>query len=141
VLALVFKYIIQLKPEIISGSGSFPTRLSGPHGVKPDAVPSGDPYSRGGPRVYRPLPVHGRWLHPGRVRRSDSVGSSQIAALTGRDMASFTPLVPQWEPPSAEIEAALFCAAGGLRGLVAGYIFGRWKVNRTGTGRTDRPGA
>ena len=67
---------------------------------------------------------------------SDSVGSSQIAALTGRDMASFTPLVPQWEPPSAEIEAALFALQAACGGLVAGYIFGRWK----GESDRNRPG-
>ncbi|MDD1660298.1 MAG: cobalt transport protein CbiN [Methanomicrobiales archaeon] len=58
---------------------------------------------------------------------ADTAGSAQVAALTGRSAEEFTPLVPQWEPPSGEIESALFAlqAAGG--GLVAGYIFGRWK--------------
>jgi cobalt/nickel transport protein len=58
---------------------------------------------------------------------SDSVGSSQIAALTGREVESFTPLIPQWEPPSGEIEAALFALQAACGGVVAGYIFGRWK--------------
>ena len=65
---------------------------------------------------------------------SDTVGSSQIAALTGRDQASFTPLVPQWEPPSGEIEAALFALQAACGGAVAGYIFGRWK------GESERKG-
>jgi cobalt/nickel transport protein len=63
---------------------------------------------------------------------SDYVGSSQIAAITGRDVESFTPLIPQWVPPSGEIEAALFALQAACGGLVAGYIFGRWK------GESDR---
>jgi cobalt/nickel transport protein len=58
---------------------------------------------------------------------SDNVGSSQIAALTGREVESFTPLIPQWEPPSGEIESALFALQAACGGLVAGYVFGRWK--------------
>jgi len=58
---------------------------------------------------------------------SDNVGSSQIATITGRDMESFTPLIPQWEPPSGEIESALFALQAACGGLIAGYIFGRWK--------------
>jgi cobalt/nickel transport protein len=58
---------------------------------------------------------------------SDNVGSSQIAALTGREQESFTPLIPQWKPPSGEIESALFALQAACGGLIAGYIFGRWK--------------
>ena len=58
---------------------------------------------------------------------SDTAGSSRIADLTGRDSASFTPLLPQWTPPSGEIEAGLFALQAACGGLVAGYIFGRWK--------------
>ena len=65
---------------------------------------------------------------------SDSVGSGHIASLTGREVESFTPLVPQWEPPSGEIEAALFALQAACGGVVAGYIFGRWK------GESERKG-
>jgi len=58
---------------------------------------------------------------------SDNVGSSQVAAITGKTIESFTPLIPQWEPPSGEIESALFALQAACGGLVAGYIFGRWK--------------
>jgi cobalt/nickel transport protein len=58
---------------------------------------------------------------------SDNVGSSQIAVITGRAVESFTPLIPQWVPPSGEIESALFALQAACGGLIAGYIFGLWK--------------
>jgi cobalt/nickel transport protein len=58
---------------------------------------------------------------------SDTLGSSHISSLTGRDVESFAPLIPQWRPPGAEVEAALFALQAACGGLVAGYIFGRWK--------------
>jgi cobalt/nickel transport protein len=39
---------------------------------------------------------------------SDNVGSGLIAELSGKPVDSFEPLIPQWEPPSGEIEACLF---------------------------------
>ena len=67
---------------------------------------------------------------------SDNVGSSQIAALTGKEMESFTPLIPQWKPPSGEIESALFALQAACGGLVAGDVFGRWK-GEANRGRPD----
>ena len=58
---------------------------------------------------------------------SDDAGTSQIAALTGRSIEDFKPLIPQWEPPSKEIESALFALQAACGGIVAGYVFGRWK--------------
>lgn len=58
---------------------------------------------------------------------SDTVGSSQVAAITGKAVETFHPLIPQWVPPSGEIEAALFALQAACGGLIAGYIFGLWK--------------
>ena len=57
---------------------------------------------------------------------SDDLGSEKIAELTGRPVESFTPLIPQYTPPSGEVEATLFAlqAAGG--GIILGLIIGYW---------------
>lgn len=57
---------------------------------------------------------------------SDNVGSSLIAELSGKPMDSFTPLIPQWEPPSGEIEACLFALQAAAGGIVVGGVFGYW---------------
>jgi cobalt/nickel transport protein len=57
---------------------------------------------------------------------SDNVGSNLIAQLTGKDMESFTPLIPQWEPPSGEIEACLFALQAAVGGIFVGGVFGFW---------------
>ncbi|GAB6286246.1 MAG: energy-coupling factor ABC transporter substrate-binding protein [Methanoregula sp.] len=57
---------------------------------------------------------------------SDNVGSQKIAELTGKSVDSFTPLIPQWQPPSGEIEACLFALQASFGGLVLGLVFGYW---------------
>jgi cobalt/nickel transport protein len=57
---------------------------------------------------------------------SDNVGSEKIAELTGQPVDSFTPLIPQWQPPSGEIEACLFALQASFGGLVLGLVFGYW---------------
>jgi len=57
---------------------------------------------------------------------SDNVGSNLIAQLTGKDVESFTPLIPQWVPPSGEIEACLFALQAALGGIFVGGVFGYW---------------
>ena len=39
---------------------------------------------------------------------SDNAGSGLIAELSGTLEENFQPLIPQWIPPSGEIEACLF---------------------------------
>lgn len=62
---------------------------------------------------------------------SDDVGSDKISELTGQPVESFKPLIPQYEPPSGEIESTLFalqCSFGALIfGLIMGYWFGQKK--------------
>ena len=57
---------------------------------------------------------------------SDDVGSQEIAALTGNPVDSFAPLIPQYEPPSGEIESTLFALQASFGGLVLGLVFGYW---------------
>ena len=57
---------------------------------------------------------------------SDNVGSSLIAELSGKPVDSFTPLIPQYEPPSGEIESCLFALQAALGGIFVGGVFGYW---------------
>ena len=43
---------------------------------------------------------------------SDNVGSGLVAELSGIPLENFQPLIPQWEPPSGEIEACPVCPSG-----------------------------
>lgn len=61
---------------------------------------------------------------------SDNVGSGLIAELSGKDVESFTPLIPQWEPPSGEIESCLFALQAALGGIFVGGVFGYWLGQR-----------
>jgi cobalt/nickel transport protein len=57
---------------------------------------------------------------------SDNIGSGQIAKLSGTPEENFVPLIPQWEPPSGEIEACLFALQAAAGGLLVGGVFGYW---------------
>lgn len=57
---------------------------------------------------------------------SDDVGSGMIAELSGKSVEDFTPVIPQWEPPSGEIESCLFALQAALGGIVIGGVFGYW---------------
>ena len=57
---------------------------------------------------------------------SDTVGSGLIAQLSGNPLESFHPLIPQWEPPSGEIEACLFALQAAIGGILVGGVFGFW---------------
>lgn len=57
---------------------------------------------------------------------SDNVGSGLIAELSGIPVDSFQPLIPQWVPPSGEIEACLFALQAALGGILVGGVFGFW---------------
>ena len=58
---------------------------------------------------------------------SDTVGSSQIAELTGKAEEEFQPIIRQWVPPSGEIESALFALQAAIGGIMVGWVFGYWK--------------
>lgn len=57
---------------------------------------------------------------------SDDVGSQKVAELTGNSVDSFQPLIPQYEPPSGEIEATLFALQAAIGGVILGFVFGYW---------------
>ena len=57
---------------------------------------------------------------------SDNVGSGIIAQLSGSSVDDFQPLIPQWVPPSGEIEACLFALQAAVGGILVGGVFGFW---------------
>ncbi|MFA4823995.1 MAG: energy-coupling factor ABC transporter substrate-binding protein [Methanoregula sp.] len=57
---------------------------------------------------------------------SDNVGSGLIAKLSGTPVEKFQPLIPQWEPPSKEIESCLFAFQAAIGGILVGGVFGFW---------------
>jgi cobalt/nickel transport protein len=57
---------------------------------------------------------------------SDNVGSGLIAELSGTPLENFQPLIPQWEPPSGEIESCLFALQAAIGGILVGGVFGFW---------------
>ena len=57
---------------------------------------------------------------------SDNVGSGLIAELSGTPLENFQPIIPQWEPPSTEIESCLFALQAAFGGILVGGIFGFW---------------
>jgi cobalt/nickel transport protein len=57
---------------------------------------------------------------------SDNEGSGLIAELSGTPMENFTPLIPQWHPPSGEIESCLFALQAAIGGIFVGGVFGFW---------------
>ena len=61
---------------------------------------------------------------------SDDVGSQKISELTGHPLDSFKPLIPQYEPPSGEIEATLFALQAAFGGIILGLVFGYWLGQR-----------
>jgi cobalt/nickel transport protein len=57
---------------------------------------------------------------------SDTIGSSLVSELSGIPEDEFTPIVPQWEPPSGEIESCLFALQAAIGGILIGGVFGYW---------------
>ena len=58
---------------------------------------------------------------------SDTIGSSQIAKITGIPEEEYRPLIWQWVPPSGEVESALFALQAAVGGIFVGWFFGYWK--------------
>jgi len=57
---------------------------------------------------------------------TDSAGSRLIANLSGTPLENFQPFIPQWKPPSREIESSLFALQAAIGGILVGGIFGYW---------------
>lgn len=67
---------------------------------------------------------------------SDSAGSEKIIELSGIPKDEITPLIPQWVPPSGEVESALFALQASIGGILVGLVFGYWVGQRKKTGNT-----
>jgi cobalt/nickel transport protein len=67
---------------------------------------------------------------------SDTVGSAKIAELTGVPADDIQPLIPQWVPPSGEIESTLFALQAAIGGIMVGLVFGYWIGQKKGTKST-----
>jgi len=67
---------------------------------------------------------------------SDNAGSQKISELAGRPVDSFKPLIPQYVPPSGEIESTLFALQASFGGLVLGLVFGYWLGQRKSSSAT-----
>ncbi|MDR2855008.1 MAG: cobalt transport protein CbiN [Methanomicrobiales archaeon] len=63
-------------------------------------------------------------------RGTDDLGSELVAELTGMTVDEYDPLIPQYEPPSKEIEALLFALQASFGALLLGLIFGYWLGQR-----------
>ncbi len=57
---------------------------------------------------------------------SDTLGSAQVSALSGIPEEEFQPIIPQWEPPSGEVESCLFALQAAIGGIFVGGVFGFW---------------
>jgi cobalt/nickel transport protein len=57
---------------------------------------------------------------------TDNAGSQLIRQLSGDTEGIFQPLIPQWKPPSGEIESSLFALQAAVGGILVGGVFGYW---------------
>jgi cobalt/nickel transport protein len=57
---------------------------------------------------------------------SDSIGSGLVAELSGTPLENIQPIIPQWKPPSGEIESCLFALQAAVGGILVGGVFGFW---------------
>jgi len=67
---------------------------------------------------------------------TDTIGSEKIADLAGVPVNEIPPLIPQWVPPSAEVESALFAVQASIGGIMVGLVFGYWIGQKRGTKST-----
>ncbi len=129
VLALVFKYIVALKPDILIRLGIFSKE-------KIDAARSESlmvyKYTLEILTVIAIGAFCALFLYTSATMNgaefagSDNVGSGLVAELSGIPLENFQPLIPQWEPPSGEIESALFALQAAFGGILVGGVFGYW---------------
>lgn len=64
------------------------------------------------------------------MKNAEFAGTDDIAAgISGSPNASsqtIKPLIPQWVPPSPEIESTLFGLQAAIGGMIIGGVFGYW---------------
>jgi cobalt/nickel transport protein len=65
-------------------------------------------------------------VHDAGFTGSDTAGLGLIANLSGTPVENFQPLIPQWKPPSTEIQSCLFALQAAIGGILVGGVFGYW---------------
>jgi cobalt/nickel transport protein len=56
---------------------------------------------------------------------TDSIAAGKISGSSG-SQEEIKPLIPQWVPPSGEIESTLFGIQAAIGGMFIGGVFGYW---------------
>jgi cobalt/nickel transport protein len=57
---------------------------------------------------------------------TDDIAAAKISRSSGNASEEIQPLIPQWVPPSAEIESTLFGLQAAIGGMFIGGVFGYW---------------
>lgn len=57
---------------------------------------------------------------------TDTIAAAKISELSGAPAEKIHPLIPQWIPPSGEIETTLFALQAAIGGMFIGGVFGFW---------------
>ena len=57
---------------------------------------------------------------------TDDIAAAKISGSSGNSSEEIQPLIPQWVPPSAEIESTLFGLQAAIGGMLIGGVFGYW---------------
>jgi cobalt/nickel transport protein len=57
---------------------------------------------------------------------TDTLGAAKISGSSGTTQLEIQPLIPQWIPPSPEVESTLFALQAAIGGIFIGGVFGYW---------------
>jgi cobalt/nickel transport protein len=57
---------------------------------------------------------------------TDDIAAAKIHGSSDNSSEEIQPLIPQWIPPSAEIESTLFALQAAIGGMIIGGAFGYW---------------
>jgi cobalt/nickel transport protein len=57
---------------------------------------------------------------------TDTSAAAKMLELSGKPEEPVVPLIPQWVPPSPEIESTLFALQAAIGGIIVGGVFGYW---------------
>jgi cobalt/nickel transport protein len=55
---------------------------------------------------------------------SDGIGSAVVSEISNIPEDEIKPLIPQWAPPSGEVEAGIFALQAAFGGIILGLSFG-----------------
>jgi cobalt/nickel transport protein len=57
---------------------------------------------------------------------TDTIAAAKISEFSGTPDERINPLIPQWVPPSGEVEGTLFALQAAVGGFFIGCVFGYW---------------